>query len=299
MKIAIFGGSFDPPHLGHASVVKNALESLDIDKLIIMPTFINPFKPCFFADEKQRFLWAKKVWGDLEKVEISDYELQQKRPVPSIESVLYLKKLYNPSKFYLIIGADHLESLHKWHEFEKLNSLVEFIIAKRDNIAVPKNFKSLNTQINISSSFIRANLSVGDICPQIADEAKRYYANLCERKDTMKERFKAIYKILDEKKAEQIEIFDMRDKEYFVDSVIIATTMGEKHALSLIDELKTALKPLNEEFLNVQSSEEWSVIDLGDILIHLLSEEYRAKYKIEELLSELKKEFINPHSKSK
>lgn len=175
MKIAIFGGSFDPPHLGHDSVVKNALKSLDIDKLIIMPTFINPFKSAFFADERQRFLWAQKVWGGIKKVEISDYELMQKRPVPSIESVLYLKKLYNPSKFYLIIGADHLQSLHKWHEFEKLNSLVEFIIAKRDNIAVPPKFQCLDTKINISSSFIRENLSFKDLCPQIAQEAKAYY----------------------------------------------------------------------------------------------------------------------------
>ena len=178
MKIALFGGSFDPPHLGHASVVENALKSLDIDKLIIMPTFINPFKSGFFADEKRRFAWAQRVWGDLERVEICDFEIRQNRPVPSIESVLYLQKLYNPSKFYLIIGADHLQSLEKWHEFDRLNTLVEFIIAKRSKIAVPPNFKQLNTQIDISSSLIRANLSVSDICPQIADEARRYYANL-------------------------------------------------------------------------------------------------------------------------
>lgn len=109
------------------------------------------------------------------------------------------------------------------------------------------------------------------------------------KRNTMTKRIKAICQILDSKKAEQIEVFDMKDEDYFVDSVIIATTMGEKHALALIDELKTALKPLNEEFLNIQSSEEWSVIDLGDILIHLLSEEYRARYKIEELLNELKR----------
>lgn len=181
MKIAIFGGSFDPPHLGHDSVVKNALKKLDIDKLIIMPTFINPFKQGFFADEQQRFLWAKKVWEGIEKVEISDYELKQKRPVPSIESVLYLYKLHNPSQFYLIIGADHLQSLEKWHEFEKLNSLVEFIIAKRDNIIIPKKFKFLNTHINISSSLIRQNLSLDEICPQIADEVKDYYLNLREK----------------------------------------------------------------------------------------------------------------------
>ncbi len=102
----------------------------------------------------------------------------------------------------------------------------------------------------------------------------------------MQKRIQTITQILDEKKAEQIEVFTMND--YFVDVVIIATTMGEKHALSLIDELKIALKPLNEEFLNIQSSPDWSVIDLGDMIIHLLSEDYRAKYKIEELLEELK-----------
>ena len=106
----------------------------------------------------------------------------------------------------------------------------------------------------------------------------------------MQARIKAICELLDSKKAENIECFDMRGQEYFVDFVILATTLGEKHALSLIDELKTVLKPLGEEFLNLQSSQEWSVIDLGDIIIHLLSEDYRAKYNIEELLNELKRQ---------
>lgn len=105
----------------------------------------------------------------------------------------------------------------------------------------------------------------------------------------MQERIQKIRELLDTKKAENIEIFDMRDRDYFTSFVIVATTLGEKHALSLIDELKTKLKLLGEEFLAIESSEEWSVIDLGDILIHLLSEEYRSKYNIEELLSELLK----------
>ncbi len=75
MKIALFGGSFDPPHKGHDAIIKEALAKLDIDKLIIVPTFINPFKKGFFADEKQRFAWVNKLWGNLEKVEICDFEI--------------------------------------------------------------------------------------------------------------------------------------------------------------------------------------------------------------------------------
>ncbi|WP_409240993.1 ribosome silencing factor [Campylobacter sp. 19-13652] len=104
----------------------------------------------------------------------------------------------------------------------------------------------------------------------------------------IKQRVAKIVSILDEKKAEAIEVFEM-DEEYFVREVIIATTMGERHALSLTDELKNRLKPEGEQFLAVESSDEWVVIDLGDILIHLLSQSKRAVYNLEELLNSLKK----------
>ncbi|MBF7046345.1 ribosome silencing factor [Campylobacter volucris] len=109
----------------------------------------------------------------------------------------------------------------------------------------------------------------------------------------MQERIDNIVQILDDKKADLIKTFDMQDKDYFVKFVVIATTMGERHALSLIDDLKTNLKSKGEEFLNIESSEEWTVLDLGDILIHLMSETYRAKYNIEEFLKSLNKESQN------
>lgn len=104
----------------------------------------------------------------------------------------------------------------------------------------------------------------------------------------MQKRIEQIVSILDEKKAEDIQSFQMND-DYFVKYVIIAATLGQKHALSLIDELKTKLKSKGEEFLNIEEGEFWTIIDLGDILIHLLTPEYRAIYNIEELLCELKR----------
>lgn len=178
MKIALFGGSFDPPHQGHEAIIKKALKTLDIDKLIIMPTFINPFKQNFTANEKQRFLWVKKLWGNLAKVEICDFETKQKRPVPSIKSVEYLYKIYNPDQFYLLIGADHLEKLHLWHDFEKLNSLVVFVVANRNGINIPKKFKNLKINVKTSSSFIRNTLNTKEVCHEIQDEVKKYYEKL-------------------------------------------------------------------------------------------------------------------------
>ncbi|MGG7072842.1 ribosome silencing factor [Campylobacter sp. 9BO] len=104
----------------------------------------------------------------------------------------------------------------------------------------------------------------------------------------MQKRIETIVKILDEKKAEAIEVFDMSERDYFVKQVIIATTMGERHALSLTDDLKEKLKPAGEQFLGIESSGEWVVCDLGDMLIHLMSPEYRARYNIEEFLNKIK-----------
>ena len=101
----------------------------------------------------------------------------------------------------------------------------------------------------------------------------------------MENRIKNIVKTLDEKKALDIETFDLKDKDYFVDAVVIATTMGTKHGYALLDDLKKKLKPMGEEFLFTEESDDWTVIDLGDILIHLMSEEYRVKYKLEDFLS--------------
>lgn len=103
----------------------------------------------------------------------------------------------------------------------------------------------------------------------------------------MQERISLIVRILDEKKAEDIKVIDMSNKDYFVNFVIVATSLGQKHTLALIEDLQSTLK--NEEFLHIESGEEWSVLDLGDIIIHIFNENLRKIYKIEDLLDELKK----------
>ena len=103
----------------------------------------------------------------------------------------------------------------------------------------------------------------------------------------MSNRLEKIEQVLNEKKAENIEVIDLTSKDYIVDYVVIATTLNPKHAFALLNYLKTDLKPLGEEFLRIDDDDEWTIIDLGDIFIHLISEKYREKYSIEEFLSEL------------
>ena len=102
----------------------------------------------------------------------------------------------------------------------------------------------------------------------------------------MKNRIEKITSTLDLNKAESIEVFDLSKKNYFVDYAIIASSLGSRHTEALLDHLKNALKP-EETFNNVDLSGDWIVVDLGDILIHIMTPEYRIKYDMEKFLGEL------------
>ncbi len=92
--IALFGGSFDPPHIGHEAIVKALLNIKEIDKIIVMPTFLNPFKSHSHASPELRLRWIKEVFSAYEKVEVSDYEVRQNKSVASILSVKHFLKKY-------------------------------------------------------------------------------------------------------------------------------------------------------------------------------------------------------------
>jgi nicotinate-nucleotide adenylyltransferase len=172
--IAIFGGSFDPPHTGHVKIVSEALKTLPITKLFIVPTYLNPFKDTAHANADTRFLWLKKLFT-CNKVEILDYEVKQHRPVPTIETVKYLLQTYKIQKIFLIIGTDNYKNIHKWDKYEELTSLVEFVVATRQNVNLPENLKKLAINVNISSSKLREKMDTTFIPKIIENEIKKYY----------------------------------------------------------------------------------------------------------------------------
>jgi len=171
--IALFGGSFDPPHVGHEAVVKALLQKEEIDKVVIMPTFLNPFKDDSYAPAELRLKWLREIFQAYEKVEVDEYEVKQNRKVPTIESVEYLLKKY--STIFLVIGADNLQHLQKWHKFEKLQEMVTFVVASRDAIHVPDSFITLDVNEEISSTELRKNIKTAQLSAINAEEIKKYY----------------------------------------------------------------------------------------------------------------------------
>lgn len=173
MNIALYGGSFDPPHLGHVHVVHAALKRLDIDKVVVVPAFVNPFKSGTHAPAELRLKWLQEIFDDDKNVEVSNIEVSQNRAVRSIETVKQFAAEYE--KIYFIIGADNLASLKQWYRFDELDTLVTWVVAARDKIEVEESYIQLAVDQPISSSELREQIEDEHLPKEVAQSIKTYY----------------------------------------------------------------------------------------------------------------------------
>ncbi|WP_129407878.1 nicotinate (nicotinamide) nucleotide adenylyltransferase [Marinitoga lauensis] len=184
--IVIFGGSFNPPHIGHRIIAEYAYDYLKPSKFLIMPAVIPPHKldGNNIADYERRFKWCEKVFPT-ERFVVSDIEKNLPTPSYTYQTVKYIKKMYNEN-IYLLIGEDSLINFHTWYKWKELLDEITLVVYKRyseklkfENYNLPHIF--LNSPlIEISSTEIRnrikKNLSIyGMVDDEIVDEIKEYY----------------------------------------------------------------------------------------------------------------------------
>jgi len=287
--VAIYGGSFDPPHFGHQRIIEKAIEDLDIDQLIVLPTYLNPFKTTSSVSAKKRLEWCHTLFGKINKVVIDDFETTQKRAVTTFESIEHLNAQYQVK--YLIIGADNLSTLDKWYKYEWLNKHIIWVIATREGYNTKidglREYRFLNIDVEISSTEIRDKHDYSKVDSKIKASVEKNLLGQKNMKNTIESRVKNIVEILDKNKAEEIEVFNLDTTDYIAKQVIIANSLNSKHTIALHDHVKKALKKEGDDVLYADISDDWVVMDLGDILIHVMVPEYRNKYSLETFLSEL------------
>jgi len=164
MKVAIFGGSFDPVHKGHIRNAEYILWERKPEKLILVPAYISPFKQGIqAADAHHRLQMLSIAFTGLGNVEISDFEINREGISFTVDTLRHFSKIY--SEIELIIGYDNLLSFDRWHEPDEIIKMCKLIVLRRKidgNMPDNKYFEQavfLNSPlINISSSEIRNRL---------------------------------------------------------------------------------------------------------------------------------------------
>jgi nicotinate-nucleotide adenylyltransferase len=131
MKIGIFGGTFDPPHLSHTLACHYVLETSDLDKILVIPCYQHPFsKPTApFEDRLEMCRLAMRLLRG--RVEVSAIESEIGGVSYTIDTVRELKSRHPDALFELIIGSDILKETAKWKDFEELKRMVTLRILPR------------------------------------------------------------------------------------------------------------------------------------------------------------------------
>ncbi len=189
-KIAIYGGSFDPPHKGHKLLACNLAEICGADKVIIIPTALSPFKESSGATAQERYEMCRFAFSE-PLFEVSDIEINRGGKSYTVDTLKAVKKLYPEASLYLFMGDDMFLSFNKWYKYREILSLCVPVAACRtENLeklemmkAFAKDVLNLSDDgaiicesvpIETSSSEIRESLKNGLSSNALDEDVYRY-----------------------------------------------------------------------------------------------------------------------------
>lgn len=191
-KVAIFGGSFDPPHLAHFEII--LWLSKHFGQVIVVPAYQNPLKTHTTIPLQTRLKWCKKMCENIDNVIISDIEARNNRVMFACELARHFyakyfgeKLLDNKQKsknftppLYFVIGEDCLANLHKWKNINELSSLVDFVVLQRGGTkkSSPKKItQATSTKAQKSSEKNSSKAKQNNV--DLLDFAKLHYVDFC------------------------------------------------------------------------------------------------------------------------
>jgi len=147
MDIGIFGGSFDPVHIGHLQIAEEVAEVLQLKQVWFIPVGYPPHRDKPIATPKQRWDMLKLAISDNARFKAKALEINNKTKAYTINTLKKIKANYPKNNYYLLMGADQIINLDKWHQAEKILKYAKIIGISRSNISLSKVRAKLNTQL--------------------------------------------------------------------------------------------------------------------------------------------------------
>lgn len=162
MRLGIFGGSFDPIHIGHLIIAEYAREYMKLDKVIFIPVGEPSHRENNLLGAKERLEMVKLAIKDNEYFEASDIEIKAEGKNYTYDTVLEIEKLYQVADIYQIIGEDSADYLHKWKNYEELLKHCNFLVFRREGYDyISKHDKIIlmdSPKISLSATLIRKRI---------------------------------------------------------------------------------------------------------------------------------------------
>jgi len=147
-KIGLYGGTFDPPHLGHLISAQAMAELLSLHRVIFLPAGQPPHKLCRpISTGQHRLAMLQLALADNPLFQIDDWELSVDGPAYTINTIRYFQAILPGRTLYWFIGADSLADLPTWYRFEELIDAVEIVTAWRGGLDIERELADLHTKL--------------------------------------------------------------------------------------------------------------------------------------------------------
>ena len=161
MKIGIFGGTFDPIHVGHVNVVEEVKFALGLDKIIVVPAFLSPHKTSSTLGADARMKCVSLAVEAYDDVEVTDFEISQGKSIYSYNTLQYFNELYPDDEIIFIIGTDQYENFDKWYKSKDILEIYKVVVVSRnhEDITIQSPFEKVDIPIfDVSSTLIRERM---------------------------------------------------------------------------------------------------------------------------------------------
>ncbi len=180
LKIGIYGGSFDPPHMGHKKIVEYVVNKLDLDKLIIIPVGKASHGKDKLTEGNLRYEMCKLNFENIKGTEISRIEIDSDEISYTYKTLRKIRNLYGEeNQYFEIIGEDSAAYFNKWKNYEEILDKSKIVVLKRKGYeSIIKNEKVIeleNEYYNISSSEIKKNFEKNEeISGELTKEVQEF-----------------------------------------------------------------------------------------------------------------------------
>jgi nicotinate-nucleotide adenylyltransferase len=179
VRLGIFGGSFDPPHVGHLLVVADALDALGLDGLVFVPAAVQPLKAGQTAAPPQhRLAMVRLLVGDDPRLSVDPIEIEREGLSYTVDTLAAFAGRYPDAERFFLVGTDVLGSFGQWRDPEQVLRLATIAVMKRQGESgpIPDGAVSIETRrVDVSSTEIRDRVRVGRTIRGFVPEAVAAY----------------------------------------------------------------------------------------------------------------------------
>jgi len=182
-RIGLFGGTFNPIHIGHLAMAQMVSEKFSLDKIVFVPSHWPPHKSRKnVISARHRYRMVRLAVKGNANFTVSDYEIKKRGKSYSIHTIEYFRKRHpKRTKFFFIIGGDSLTTLNKWKRIQEILKLVTFIAVRRKGFHPRKkgNVRLIDLDLRISSSDLRSRLKQGKSIKYLTPDSVDQYIRKC------------------------------------------------------------------------------------------------------------------------